>query len=87
MVSVAKMKVDQHERELSYTKQAEVCNSICTLSLEKRQLMIQMQAERVKKNKTMEQVYADAIAEIEEKLEQENLLLVDSTTTPQNRTT
>jgi hypothetical protein len=49
MVSVAKMKVDQRERELSYAKQAEVCNSICTLSSEKRQLMIQMQAERVKK--------------------------------------
>jgi hypothetical protein len=40
MVSVAKLKVDQRERELSYAKQAEVCNSICTLLSEKRQLMI-----------------------------------------------
>ncbi len=31
----------------------------------------------------MEKVYADDIAEIDQKLEQENALLVESTTTPQ----
>jgi hypothetical protein len=56
MVSVTKIKTDQHAEELSYTKEAEAQNSICTLSSEKRQLMIQMHAERIKKNKTMEQL-------------------------------
>jgi hypothetical protein len=32
----------------------------------------------------MEQVYKDAIAEIEEKLDQENALLIESTTIPKN---
>ena len=40
MVFVAKMKCEQREKELSYAKQAEICNSICTLGSEKRQLMI-----------------------------------------------
>jgi hypothetical protein len=83
MVSVAKMKCDQWEKELSYAKQAEICNSICTLGSEKRQLIIQMQGERAKKNEIMEQVYADVIAEIEEKLEHENALMIESTMTPQ----
>jgi hypothetical protein len=83
MVSVAKMKVDQHEIELCYAKQAEARNSICTLGSEKRQLMIQMLAEYAKNNRAMEQAYADAIAEIEQKLEQENILLAESSTTPQ----
>ncbi len=63
----AKMKCDQREKELSYAKQAEIHNSTHTLGSEKRQLMIQMQGQRAKKNKIMEQVYADAIAEIKEK--------------------
>ena len=83
MVTVAKMKVDQREKELIYAKQSEVRNSIRTLGSEKRQLMIQMLAEKVKNNTAMEKVYADAIAEIEQKLEQENSLLVESATTPQ----
>jgi hypothetical protein len=84
MVTVAKMKVDQHEKELSYAKQSKVCNSIRTLGSKKRQLMIQMLAEKVTNNNmAMEKVYADAIAEIDQKLEQENALLVKSTTTSQ----
>ena len=82
MASVAKMKVDQHEKELSYAKQSKVCNSIRTLGSKKRQLMIQMLAEKVTNN-NMAKVYADAIAEIDQKLEQENALLVKSTTTSQ----
>ena len=83
MVSVAKMKVDQREKELCYAKQAEARNSIRTLGSEKRQLMIQMLAEKAKNNRAMEKVYADAIAEIDQKLEQENILLGESSTTPQ----
>jgi hypothetical protein len=82
MVTDAKMKVDQHEKELSYAKQSKVCNSIHTLGSEKRQLIIQMLAEKIKNNMAMEKVYADAIAEIDQKLEQENALF-ESTTTPQ----
>ena len=46
--------------------------------------MIQMQRERVKQNKIMEQVYVvEATAdEIEERHEQENALLITSTMTP-----
>ena len=73
MLAVAKMKVDQRDKELSYAKQAEARNSIRTLGSEKRQLMIQMLAEKAKNNRAMEQVYADAIAEIDQKLEQENI--------------
>jgi hypothetical protein len=82
MLAVAKMKVDQRDKELSYAKQAEARNSIRTLGSEKRQLMIQMLAEKAKNNRAMEQVYADAIAEIDQKLEQENILLAESSTTP-----
>ena len=42
-----------------------------------------MLAEKAKNNRAMEQVYADAIAEIDQKLEQENILLAESSTTPQ----
>ena len=46
--------------------------------------MIQMLAKKVKNSNTaMEKVYVNAIAEIEEKLEQENALLAKSTVTPQ----
>jgi Fe2+ transport system protein B len=83
MLAVAKMKMDQRDKELSYAKQAEARNSIRTLGSEKRQLMIQMLAEKAKNNRAMEQVYADAIAEIDQKLEQENILLAESSTTPQ----
>ena len=48
-----------------------------------RQMMIQMQAEKVKNIKTMETVYGDAIAEIEEKEKHEVTLLNECTTTPQ----
>ena len=67
MVSVAKMKCNQREKDRSYAMQAEIRASLRSLGAEKRQMMIQMQAEKVKKNKTMETVYGDAIAEIEEK--------------------
>ena len=56
MVSVAKMKCnrqekDRNEREKdrSYAMQAEIRASLCSLGAEKRQMMIQMQAEKVKK--------------------------------------
>ena len=90
MISVAKMKCnerekDRNEREKdrSYAMQAEIRASLCSLGAEKRQMMIQMQAEKVKKNKTMETVYGDAIADIEEKEKQEIALLNECTTTPQ----
>ena len=63
--------------------QAEIRASLHSLGAEKRQMIIQMQAEKVKKNKTMETVYADAIAEIKEKEKQEISLLNECTTTPQ----
>ena len=81
MVSVAKMKVEQHDKELCYAQQAEARNSIRALGSEKRQLLIQMLAEKVKNNTVMEKVYADVIAEIDQ--EQENALLSASTSTPQ----
>jgi hypothetical protein len=83
MVSVAKMKVEQRDKELCYAQQAEARNSIRALGSEKRQLLIQMLTEKVKNNTAMEKVYADAIAEIDQKLEQENALLSASTSTPQ----
>ena len=90
MISVAKMKCnerekDRNEREKdrSYAMQAEIRASLRSLGAEKRQMMIQMQAEKVKKNKTMETVYGDTIADIEEKEKQEIALLNDCTTTPQ----
>ena len=63
--------------------QAEIRASLRSLGAEKRQMMIQMQAEKVKKNKTMETVYGDAIADIEEKEKQEIALLNECTITPQ----
>jgi hypothetical protein len=42
-----------------------------------------MLAEKEKNNTVMEKVYADVIAEIDQKLEQENALLSTSTSTPQ----
>ena len=90
MVSVAKMKCNQREKDRnerekdrSYAMQAEIRASLRSLGAEKRQMMIQMQAEKVKKNKTMETVYGDAIAEIEEKEKQEISLLNECTRTPQ----
>jgi len=90
MVSVAKMKCNQREKDRnereknrSYAMQAEIRASLRSLGAEKRQMTIQMQAEKVKKNKSMETVYADAIAEIEEKEKQEISLLNECTTTPQ----
>jgi hypothetical protein len=56
MVSVAKMKVEQLEKELCYAQKFEARNSIRTLGSEKRQLVIQMLAEKVKNNTAMEQV-------------------------------
>ena len=56
MVSVAKMKFNQREKDCneqekdrSYAMQAAICSSLCSLGAEKRQMMIQMQAEKVKK--------------------------------------
>ena len=90
MVTVAKMKCNQQEKDrnerekdCSYSMQAEICASLCSFGAEKRQMTIQMQEEKVKKNKTMETVYGDAIADIEEKEKQEIALLTECTTTPQ----
>ena len=56
MVSVAKMKCNQREKDRnerekdrSYAMQAEIRASLRSLGAEKRQMMIQMQAEKVKK--------------------------------------
>ncbi len=90
MVSVAKMKCNQREKDRnerekdrSYAMHAEIRASLRSLGAEKRQMTIQMQAEKVKKNYFMETVYADAIAEIEEKEKQEISLFNECTTTPQ----
>jgi hypothetical protein len=74
MVSVAKMKVEQRVKELCNAQQAEARKSIRALG---------MLTEKVKNNTAMEKVYADAIAKIDQKLEQENALLSASTSTPQ----
>ena len=74
MVSVAKMKVEQRVKELCNAQQAEACKSIRALG---------MLTEKVKNNTAMEKVYADAIAKIDQQLEQENALLFASTSTPQ----
>jgi hypothetical protein len=83
MVSAAKMKCVQREKDRQYAMQSEVRASLRTLNAEKRQMTIQMEAERVKKNKVMEQVYADAIAEIEKKEAEEQALLNETVSTPQ----
>jgi len=56
MVSVAKMKCNQREKDRnerekdrSYAMQAEIRASFCSLGADKRQMTIQMQAEKVKK--------------------------------------
>jgi hypothetical protein len=56
MVSVAKMKCNQQEKDCneqekdrSYAMQPEIRASLCSLGAEKRQMMIQMQTEKVKK--------------------------------------
>jgi hypothetical protein len=56
MVFVAQMKCNQHEKDCnepekdrSYAMQAEIRASLCSLGAEKRQMTIQMQAEKVKK--------------------------------------
>jgi hypothetical protein len=51
MVSAAKMKCVQQEKDHHYMMQAETCASLCTLNAEKRQMTIQMEVEKVKKNK------------------------------------
>ena len=83
MVSAAKMKCVQREKDCQYAMQAEVCASLRTLNAEKRQMTTQMEAERVKKNEVMEQVYANAIAEIEKKEAEEQALLNETVSTPQ----
>ena len=82
MVSVAKMKCDvakmkcvQRDQDRTYAMQAEVCSSLCSLAAEKRQMIIQMQAEKAKNNAVMEKVYSDLIAEIECKEIEEATLL------------
>ena len=85
MVSAAKMKCMQREKDRNYAMHAEIHASLCLCSLnaEKRQMTIQMQVEKVKKNKLMEQVYSDAIKEIEQKVAEEEALLNQTVTTPQ----
>lgn len=63
--------------------QAEVCSSLCSLAAEKRQMIIQMQAEKAKKNALIEKVYSDLIAEIKDKEIEETNLLNQAITTPQ----
>ncbi len=62
MVSVAKVKCNQQEKDRnerekdhSYAMQAEILASLCSLGAEKRQMMIQMQAEEVKKRRQWKQ--------------------------------
>ncbi len=81
MVSVAKMKCDQRDQDRTYAMQAEVRGSLCSLASEKRQMIIQMQAEKAKNNAVMEKVYSDLITEIEDKeIEEANLLNLAITT-------
>ena len=64
--------------------QAEVHSSLCSLAAEKRQMIIQMQAEKANNNAVMEKVYSDLIVEIENKeIEETNLLNQAAITTPQ----
>ena len=82
MVSVAKMKCVQRDQDRTYAMQAEVCSSLCSLAAEKRQMIIQMKAEKAKHNAVMEKVYSDLIAEIEDKEIEEANLLNQAVTTP-----
>ena len=84
MVSVAKMKCDQRDQDRTYAMQAEVRGSLRSLASEKRQMIIQMQAEKAKNNAVMEKVYSDLIAEIEcKEIEEATLLNQAAITTPQ----
>jgi hypothetical protein len=74
------------EKELNYAMLAEVCSSLRTLNAEKRQTIIQMQVEKVKKNKVMEQVYSNAVREIKQKIVEEEALLNQTVTTLQSQT-
>jgi len=73
----------QREKDRNYAMHAEIRASLRSLNAEKRQMTIQMQVEKVKKNKLMEQVYSDAIKEIEQKVAEEEALLNQTVTTPQ----
>jgi hypothetical protein len=83
--SVAKMKCVQRDQDRTYAMQAEVCSSLCSLAAEKRQMIIQMQAEKAKNNAVMEKVYSDLFAEIEDKEIEEANLLNQTITTPQKK--
>jgi hypothetical protein len=54
MVSAAKMKCVQCEKDLNYAMHVEICASLCSLNAEKRPMTIQMQVEKVKKNKVVQ---------------------------------
>ena len=86
MVSAAKMKCVQREKELNYAMHAEICSSLHTLNAEKRQTIIQMHVEKVKKNRVMEQVYSDAVREIEQKVAEEEARLNQTVTTRKSQT-
>jgi hypothetical protein len=83
MVSAAKMKCVQREKDCNYAMHVEICSSLHTLNAEKRQMIMQMQVEKVKKNQVMEQVYSDAVRKIEQKVAEEETLLNQTVTTPQ----
>jgi len=83
IVSATKMTCIQREKDRNYAMHAEIRASLRSLNAEKRQMTIQMQVEKVKKNKLMEQVYSDALKEIEQKVAEEEALLNQTVTTPQ----
>ena len=84
MVFVARMKCVQRDQDCTYAMQAEVRSSLRSLAAEKRQMIIQMQAEKANNNAVMEKVYSDLIVEIENKeIEEANLLNQAAITTPQ----
>jgi len=86
MVSVAKMKCVRRDQDRTCAMQAEVRNSLRSLAKEKHQMIIQMQAEKVKNNAVMEKVYSDLITEIEDKEIEEANLLNQAINTPQKIT-
>ena len=74
----------QRDQDRTYAMQAEVCSSLHSLAAEKRQMIIQMQAEKANNNAVMEKVYSDLIVEIENKeIKETNLLNQAAITTPQ----
>lgn len=83
MVTAARMKCVQREKDRTHAMQAAIRASIHSLNVEKRQMTIQLQSEKVKKNKVMETVYSDAIREIEQQVNEEEALLIQTVTTPQ----